>query len=282
MELITEHPSPADWRADDLTTDDSWRFSLQEQDSTLSAIAAELTHGRGVALLQGLPLDNLTDELAVTICGRLGRVVPQPGGRLTVHVRDQGADPRAPTTRSYQHNAELGFHSDPTEAVALLCVRPALSGGLSTVISAVAVHNAMVRDHPDLAEVLYQPWWRDLRRGDDPDGYAASPVYAVDEEGRLRGDYGADYIRSAQRSQHVPRLTDAQRAAMAAMDRLTTDPSLALTMELKPGDMQFLNNRVIWHSRTAYRDHDDPALRRDLIRIWLDDVGRPKSYRVVQ
>jgi hypothetical protein len=34
--------------------------------------------------------------------------------------------------------------------------------------------------------------------------------------------------------------------------------------------MQFLNNHVTMHSRSEYRDHSDPARRRDLLRLWLD------------
>jgi alpha-ketoglutarate-dependent taurine dioxygenase len=57
---------------------------------------------------------------------------------------------------------------------------------------------------------------------------------------------------------------------MAELDRLNADPRFALTMDLQPGDMQFLNNHVTMHSRTEYQDHPDPARRRDLIRVWLD------------
>jgi alpha-ketoglutarate-dependent taurine dioxygenase len=34
-----------------------------------------------------------------------------------------------------------------------------------------------------------------------------------------------------------------------------------------PGDIQWLANRTILHSRTAY--DDDPARRRHLLRLWL-------------
>jgi alpha-ketoglutarate-dependent taurine dioxygenase len=60
-----------------------------------------------------------------------------------------------------------------------------------------------------------------------------------------------------------------QLAAMAALDELNNDPDYVLTMDLRPGDMQFLNNHVTMHSRTEYQDHPDPTLRRDLIRLWL-------------
>jgi hypothetical protein len=44
---------------------------------------------------------------------------------------------------------------------------------------------------------------------------------------------------------------------------------VALTIDLRAGDMQFLNNRVTMHSRTGYVDHPEPERRRDLIRLWL-------------
>jgi hypothetical protein len=34
--------------------------------------------------------------------------------------------------------------------------------------------------------------------------------------------------------------------------------------------MQFLNNHVTLHGRTAYEDHLEPERGRDLIRLWLD------------
>jgi alpha-ketoglutarate-dependent taurine dioxygenase len=57
---------------------------------------------------------------------------------------------------------------------------------------------------------------------------------------------------------------------MAVLDQLNSDPRFSVTMDLRPGDMQFLNNHIILHSRTAYEDHPEPERRRDLIRLWLD------------
>ncbi len=294
MAAITEIRGQADWRGSELAASPEWRIVLRDEDRSellaaigvadsfplpgfgpvLTELARELTDGRGFGLLQGLPVDGLTERqceiMAVGIASHVGRVMPQPNGEPFVHVRDQGVDPAAPTSRSHQHRGRLDFHSDPTDVVALLCTRPAASGGLSTVVSSVTVHNEIVREHPDLAEVLYEPWWRDHRTGDS---FSASPVYSADGRGRLSANYGADYIKSAQRGAHVPRLTSRQLAAMAALDRLNNDPGLMLTMDLRPGDMQFLNNHVTMHSRTEYRDHPDPGLRRDLVRVWLDWLG---------
>ena len=172
-------------------------------------------------------------------------------------------------TRSYQHSRRLGFHADPTDAVALLCLRPARSGGLSTIVSSVAVHNALVDARPDLARLLYQPWWFDRRTGDGPDSLYQQPVYAVDAAGRLTTRYGPDYMRSAQRGATVPPLRTEQLEAVDTVDQLNHDPRFLLAMDLRQRDMQFLNNHVILHGRTEYEDHPEPERRRHLVRCGL-------------
>ena len=314
MTVITEVRSPADWRGDQLAAGTRWRlplgdayraellaalvtveaaglaltgispeeFPLPTLGPVLTRLAGELVDGRGFALLQDVPVAGLSEHqceiVALGIGGYLGGIVPQgPNGTPALHVRNEGADPSVPTTRSYQHNRRLGYHSDPTDIVALLCVRPAKSGGLSSIVSSVAVHNEIARVRPDLAEVLYQPWWYDRRRGDGPDSFFQRPIYTVDADGRLFAYYGPDYIRSAQRGAHVPRLSPAQLEAMDVLDGLHNDPRFALTMDLRAGDMQFLNNHVIMHSRTDYEDHPERERRRDLIRLWLDTERNPHA-----
>jgi hypothetical protein len=246
-------------------------FPLPGAGEVLRALAREVIDGSGFALLRGVPVDGDADLVCAGIGSHAGRIVPQGAEHVPVqHVRDQGADPKTPTTLSYQHSGALGYHADPTDIVALLCIRPAKSGGLSAIVRSAAVHDELVRTRPDLAEVLYQPWWRDKRTGDGPDSFYQSPVYARDERGRLSVSYGPDYIRSAQRGARVPRLSPAQLEAMALLDEMNGDPRFSVTMDLRPGDIQFLNNRIILHSRTAYEDHLEPEKRRDLIRLWLD------------
>jgi hypothetical protein len=246
-------------------------FPLPTAGAMLRRLAREVTDGAGFALLHGVPVDDDPDLICAGVGSYAGRIVPQGAGHVPVqHVRDQGADPRVPTTLSYQHSGALGYHADPADIVALLCIRPAKSGGLSSIVRSAAVHDELARTRPDLTQVLYQPWWRDMRTGDGPDSFRQSPVYARDDRGRLSVSYGPDYIRSAQRGAHVPPLSPAQLEAMAVLDQLNSDPRFSLTMDLRPGDMQFLNNHVILHSRTAYEDHPEPERRRDLIRLWLD------------
>jgi hypothetical protein len=65
------------------------------------------------------------------------------------------------------------------------------------------------------------------------------------------------------------RLTDAQVELLDLIDTLANDRALHLDMDFAPGDIHWLANRTILHSRTAYEDHDDPARRRHLLRLWL-------------
>ena len=45
-------------------------------------------------------------------------------------------------------------------------------------------------------------------------------------------------------------------------------------MELQPGDLQLLNNHVIYHGRTHYEDGDGANQDRLLLRLW---VATPNS-----
>ncbi|MER6004716.1 TauD/TfdA family dioxygenase [Nonomuraea angiospora] len=249
-------------------------FRLPTLGPVLRRVRDELTHGRGFALIQGVPVEGLSERqcetAALGLASHVGGIVPQPPeGAPLMHVRDTGADPSHARTKSYQHSGRLGYHSDPTDVVALLCVRPAKSGGLSAVVSSVAVHNEVVRTRPDLAEVLYEPWWHDRRTGDGPDSFYTKPICAARPEGGVSIAYGPDYLRSAQRGATVPPFTRAQEEAMSLLDDLTNDPRFTLTMDFRPGDLQFLNNHVTLHSRTAYEDHPEPSRRRHLLRLWL-------------
>jgi Taurine catabolism dioxygenase TauD, TfdA family len=303
---IAEVRSPADWRGQEIAGRDDWKLRLEDvhRAEVLAALATverqclslqdvaragfplptlgpalrqltgELMQGRGFALVQGIPVETLDESqcetVAVGVAAHLGTVLPQGADQaLVLHVRDQGIDPERPTTRSYEHRRRLGYHADPNDIVSLLCLRPARSGGLSSIVSAVAVHNEIIRTRPDLATVLYGPWWFDRRQGDGPDSFFQQPVYAVDAAGQLVSRYGPDYMRSAQRGPQVPPLSEPQLAAMELLDELTNDPRFSLAMDLQAGDMQFLNNYVTLHSRTAFEDDPDPRRRRDLIRLWL-------------
>jgi hypothetical protein len=53
------------------------------------------------------------------------------------------------------------------------------------------------------------------------------------------------------------------------IDEVTQRPDQIVTMRMQPGDMQFVNNHEVLHSRTGYEDHREPERRRHLVRLWL-------------
>jgi alpha-ketoglutarate-dependent taurine dioxygenase len=62
-------------------------------------------------------------------------------------------------------------------------------------------------------------------------------------------------------------------AAIAAMFEIVED-GLSVDFDLEPGQMQFVDNRALGHSRTEFVDYPEPECRRHLVRLWMRDHGR--------
>ena len=58
--------------------------------------------------------------------------------------------------------------------------------------------------------------------------------------------------------------------ALDVFDAVLHDPANRLDMMMEPGDLQLANNNAVLHSRTGFVDHEDPARRRKLLRLWLE------------
>ena len=186
-------------------------------------------------------------------------------GELLNHVR---AKPGA-RQRGYQSGTALPFHSDPCDLVGLLCLRPAGFGGESAIASTHAIHDALLGRRPDLLQTLYQPFHIE-RHEVSPHAppFYTTPVFMW-HEGELFSRFNPGYIFSAQRHPQTPRLTPEQIDAVETFEQLCHSDTFRLDAMLEPGDLQFLNNHCLVHSRSAYQDHKDPALKRHLLRLWL-------------
>ena len=111
-------------------------------------------------------------------------------------------------------------------------------------------------------------WDRNDEQSPGEDPFFALPVFN-DVAGTPRIFYIGWYIRDAQRHPGVPRLTDSQRDALDLIESIANDPDFYVEMDFEPGDIQFLANAKILHSREAYEDHGRPDRRRHLLRLWL-------------
>ena len=254
-------------------------FPLPDMAQNLIALRRELISGIGFRVISGLPIAEYSRAEAATIfCGigaHLGRARSQnAAGHILGHVRDTGARPDDPNTRIYQTAARQTFHTDSADAVGLLCLKPAKSGGASLLVSAISIFNRMLCDCPDLLPRLFDPIATD-RRGEIPEG--AKPFMEIPPlswaHGMLTVFYQRQYINSAQRFPDALRLGADHVAALDAFDALANDPNLHLSMQLAPGDMQFVYNHAFLHDRTGFEDWPDPLDRRHLLRLWLSLPG---------
>jgi len=255
-------------------------FRLPGLATRLAQMQHELLHGRGFAVLRGLPVHNWSAEQAAAAClgigSHIGNARSQNGkGHLLGHVRDLGRDAvNDPTARIYQTRERQTFHTDSCDVVALLCLKTARSGGQSALVSSMTIYNEMLTRRPDLLAELFKPMQTD-RRGEVPAGekpWHEIPVFNW-YEGFLSALYARRYIDSARRFDEVPPLTPAQEQALNLFDELANDPDLGLRMSFQPGDMQWVHNHTLLHDRTAYEDWEDPAARRHLLRLWLAVPG---------
>lgn len=260
----------------EITADD---FPLRTFDGHLRELKQKLLHGIGFEVLRGLPVQRYDQRFAATIfCGvgaHLGSARSQNAhGHILGHVRDTGASSKDPGTRIYQTAERQSFHTDSADVVGLLCLRDAMEGGDSLLVSALSIYNRMRAERPDLLERLFDPVATD-RRGEVPPGqkpYMEIPVLSW-HAGHLTVFYQRQYIESAQRFEGAMRLTPEHVAALDMLDALAGSPELHLEMRLEPGDMQFVYNHTQLHDRTAFVDRPEPGRRRHLLRLWLSPEG---------
>jgi hypothetical protein len=265
------------------------RFPLPGLAPMLAGVARELEDGGGLVTLRGLPVERYgPDELRQLWFGigsHLGRPVFQNRrGELMREIRDEGqavgerygqipAASHGPgvVLSSYARtlsNGPLRYHTDRCDVVGLLCARQARTGGISKLASSVAVHNEMLRRRPDLVAVLYQDVYRS-RFGEEADRHEAVyplPIFGV-RDGKFTSHYSLTFIEVAQMVPGVPPLSAAQREAIDLLMALADELSFAMRFE--PGDMQLVNNHVIYHARTAFEDDAGSGQARLLYRLWL-------------
>ncbi|CAN7768118.1 TauD/TfdA family dioxygenase [Pseudorhodoferax sp. LjRoot39] len=304
------HPSA--WKSEDVSSNEHWIVTLDAQDineidKALAAVRSrsleipqlskddfvvpgvalkmrevlrQLEEGHGFALIRGLPIERYSKVDAARIYWGLGAhlgtaFAQNAQGDMLGHVRDLGADWKTEMkARGYQTRLHLPFHNDSTDVVGLLCLQKAKSGGASRIVSSASLHNEFVTKRPDLWEVMCQPFCVD-RRGEESQGqkpYYVTPCFNYLDE-RLFVRYNRTFIESAQRFPEVAPLTAAQLEAMDLMDALCNDPVYYLDMSFELGDMQWLNNYVVLHSRGDYEDWPEPERKRHLLRLWLRTPG---------
>ena len=196
-----------------MTRDD---FPIPRFARSLAEVGRELEDGRGLVLLRRIPVERYSeDELRIALLGPRAAprhaALPEPQRRADRRRPRREPAATAPCARrcaggevrSSRNKARsagpLRFHTDRVDVVTLLCVRPAATGGLSKVASAVAVHNAILERRPDLHALLC----------------AAVLPHAAGRGGRRAQVLRDAAVRGARRTVHQPVLAHVRRGRPA-------------------------------------------------------------------
>lgn len=305
----------AAWRGDELSAGQDWVYLLsddqiaeleelgrrfveddpdlryvQKEDYPLVACAGaiaewgkDVDYGRGFVLVRGLRTHLYSDTLSAAIYYILGLYMGDPirqneMGDLIDHVyatSDKTMDD--PTAKSSKVRDQLVYHSDSSDVVALMCLRPAMAGGASCLVSGAQIYNEILERRPDLAPLLLEPFHWDWRRQDAeaPADTYTSPVISM-KEGVFSMYAGSLYIVTAQAYPGVPKLTPEQIEVLELFDKITYEEGMAIEMDFRPGDIQWLSNYAALHARTTFYDFPEPQRRRHLLRLWLHrETDRP-------
>ena len=272
----------------DLLQIDREDFPLRGLARKLAQVERELIDGRGFVRISALDVARYDDDDLTLLYWGIGMHLGEPWpqnkhGHVMGDVSDQNKSPGDPTVRGNEIGlVALDYHTDGSDLVGLMCLRPAKSGGLSCVANVVAIYNTMVETRPDLVAALFDelPW---DYRGEEPAG--GRPYYMrnvfTEHEGRLFCRFVPTYIKSSQRHPEAPRLSPLAVEALDRVSALANLPEYNVYMDLRPGEMQFINNYHVLHGRTAYADDVPNGIKRHLKRLWLATrhlKSRPRGY----
>ena len=260
-------------------------FPLPGFEALLADLDDELENGCGAVRLVGLPAARYAEadlkRLFWGLGAHLGHAQRQTvAGELIGEVRDESAlaektyvetaPDRVMSSRARTRTTgRLRFHTDRCDVIALLCARTGIEGGISRLASAVMVRDEIARRRPDLLEILHADFhhaWPEDERALHAAPFYRLPVFA-ERDGRFTTQYSRTYVEQAQEFDDVPRLTAAQVEAMDLLAAVAEE--LCLEASFEAGDMQFLNNHLVYHARTAYADDRDSGRTRLLLRLWL-------------
>ncbi len=277
---LRAHPRPAEQI-------DPARFAIPACRALMRHVQAALDEGVRFAVVDRLPLDQVNDDEAKALYWILSLLLARPvqqklTGTLIYDVHDTGkkATPGS-GVRPDQTNMDQFFHNDNSyntiqpEYVALLCVRPAKTGGVSQLMSFYSLHNELLRAHKEVIPRLYQPFWFDRQKEylpGEPEVLSA-PIFTYD--GRLKVRLGLFQAKSGYTLMNEP-MDEAAVIAIETLRSIFADEALRFDFVMERGQIQYVNNLETCHRRTTFEDYTEPQKKRLMVRLWLRNAGQPR------
>lgn len=267
---------------------DRHNFPLPGAEAFFDEVREELENGSGMVKMRGLDVSRYSEAQLRRIWYALGSHLGTPmfqnyRGEVMRDIRDEGMGVGAKlygatvdgSGKAFLSSGArtltpglLRFHTDRCDVVGLLCVRQASEGGVSKLASSATVYNEILKRRPDLHALLCKPIPRS-RFGEEAGGEHVAydlPVFGV-RDGKLTSHFSLTYIENAQMLPGVRKLGDTEHEALKML--LDVAQEQCFEMRFAPGDIQLLNNHVIYHGRTAFKDDASSGQDRMLMRLWL-------------
>jgi hypothetical protein len=138
------------------------------------------------------------------------------------------------------------------------------------VVSSGALYEEIQRRRPDLLACLSEPFLFKRHTVDTGNElpYCRQPIFSF-RDGHFACSFLRVLIERAHASPDAPPLSAQQLEALDFLEEVAEEPTMHVRFYQRRGDILLLNNWTTLHRRSAFVDHDDPALKRHLLRIWL-------------
>ncbi|MFT5111725.1 MAG: hypothetical protein ACI8P9_001045 [Parasphingorhabdus sp.] len=258
----------------DLNSVEKADFDLTKIETDIRQIEHEILHGSGVVIIRGFPVNEYSlEDVEILYWGLgtylgIGESQSKMGDRLG-HVEDvSGKDSNE---RAYRNSVGIMLHTDLSDIVGMLSIRQARDGGISTYVSAPAIHNKILATRPELLTPLYRGFRYHLF-GEQPPGEPPITAHEIpvlsQKDGFVSARYIPEYITRGltESGESLPEL---DLEAFNYFNELAIDKELRWDVMLQPGDLSFINNYTVLHTRDAFFDGEEPHEKRLLLRLWL-------------
>ncbi|KAK0634456.1 hypothetical protein B0T17DRAFT_586269 [Bombardia bombarda] len=255
----------------EVTTD---TFPLPTLGPRLARTALDIHRGKGFAVVRGLKPDDFSPEdnaliflgISSYIGAKRGRQDEE--GNMLMHIRDAKLSKAPQLDRPTRYSSRAStFHTDTfCDILALQTRNCAAEGGRNILASSWTVYNKLMATHPEVRELLAQPIWPFDSRGKFFE-CSTRPLLFY-HGGRIILNFAREPLlglAGVPRAAGLGNLSQAQRQALDIVEEIAQQSQIVLTAE--PGDLLYVNNHGLLHSREAFEDA--PGNARYLMRMWL-------------
>jgi hypothetical protein len=259
-------------------------FELDACRAMMARAKHALESGPGFVIIDRLPVEQYSVDELKAVYWVLAQLVARPvaqswDGKMIYEVRDLGRPP-GNGVRPDITNAEQNFHTDnsynlyPPNYVALLCLQPAMEGGISSIVSFYTVYNQILARYPAMLERLYRPYLFDRQREHAPDD---APVLShslfQNADDRLVCRLSHRHVVNGYKMAGVE-LDSESEEALETLEAVMRERAWIREFFFEPGQIQIVDNKRCGHRRTAFTDFPEIERKRHLVRLWLRDEGR--------